>query len=188
MKYRNFLLSALIFISLSGFSQGSNPYNLSFAVSKTNYKAGDTIDFIINFKIADGWELYSSEFPADGPIKFECTLEKSSDYTQLGTIIPYKPYTHYDEVWESQVKIFEKIAQFRLTIIVKKPGKINLKAALEGQFCKDACVAMSEKVDLELSSLPLGDNMAAEPSVYFHFGKEPEDKKQKPGNKTKQRK
>ena len=169
MKFNRLLFIPLLFVSIIAFSQASDVYKINYGVSKTNYKAGDTIDFIITIKIADGWDLYSSEFPADGPIKFECILEKSKEYIMAGKIRAYKPFTHYDDTWEADIKIFEKIAQFRIPVIVKKSGKINLKGLIEGQLCKDSCIPIKENFSADLSILPFSDYIAADPSVYNHY-------------------
>jgi len=158
----------LLFANVS-FAQVVPPATLSYAVSKNNYKAGDTVYLIINVKMAEGWSLYSSEFKADGPIKFNCTLSKSSNYTPAGPIEAYKPFAHFDEVWEEEVKIFENIGQFRIPVIVKKAGKIMIKAEIEGQACKDACAPIADTIELDLSTLPVSDYIAADPAVYKHY-------------------
>ena len=189
MKFPKILfINILLFFSVSAFSQvNKDPYSMSYAVSKINYKAGDTVDFIINIRMDEGWYLYSAEFPADGPIKFETTIEKSNDYVQAGSLRAYKPFTHYDEVWEAKVAIFEKHAQFRIPLIVKKAGAINFKVLIEGQFCKDACIALQEKVDQDLSSLPFSDYIVADTSVYSHYGNEAVEHKQNSGAKKKRK-
>ncbi len=147
-----------------------NPVSFSYAISKTDYKVGDTIDFIINASILDGWYLYSTEFPADGPLKFECNIEKSNDFSQVGKVMPYEPFAHKDENWDdSIVKIFEKVGQFRIPIRVNKAGKIEMLGKIEGQSCTDQCVPIGEKFKVDLSALPFSDFVVADASVYAHY-------------------
>ncbi len=154
------------------FAEVVHPVQYSYAVSTTDYKAGDTIELIINAKIIEGWYLYSTEFAATDPIKFKCTIVQSKDFEQAGAIIAYKPFSHYDETWEGEVKIFENIGQFRIPLVVKKAGKIDFKAKIESQSCSNAegrCVPVDVTVAIDLSALPFSDFMAADPSVYIHY-------------------
>lgn len=170
MKFSAFLfLFITYFISAGAQKQNETLLTTSYGISKTNYKAGDTLDFIINTKIKSGWYLYSSEFLADGPMKFECTIENSNDFTVIDTIRAYKPFAHYDDVWEGEVKLFEDIGQFRIAIVVKKAGSIALKAMVAGQVCNDVCVPVEEKIDIDLSTLLYCDYKAADSAVYKHF-------------------
>jgi thiol:disulfide interchange protein len=160
----------LSFIFLVSKAEGViTPVTFTYGISKTSYKAGDTVEFIINAKIIDGWYLYSTEMAADGPLRFECNLDKSKDFDVVGKIVPYKPFTHRDDVWDADVEIFEKVAQFRIPLLVKKDGKINLKGKIEGQSCLESCIQVKDKIDVDLSALPLSDYIAADPSVYDHF-------------------
>lgn len=153
------------------FAQATTPITLSYSISKTDYKSGDTLDFIINAKINEGWCLYSSEFLAEGPIKFECIAKKSNAFQQVGPLMAYQPFAHYDEVWEAEVKIFAGVAQFRLPMVVKKSGKIMFKAEMEGQACNDVCVPLHDTIELDLSTLPYGGYIAADPSIYEPYEK-----------------
>ena len=176
-----FLFCSILFL----FSKAQGvitPVTFSYGISKTEYKAGDTIDFIINAKIIDNWYLYSTEMAADGPILFECNLDKSKDYEILSKPIPYKPFIHYDETWEADVQIFEKVAQFRISILVKKEGKIDLKGKIEGQSCLESCIQIKEKIALDLSTLAYSDYIAADPEVYKHYTSK--EHAEKPANTT----
>jgi DsbC/DsbD-like thiol-disulfide interchange protein len=146
-----------------------NPVTFSYALSKTDYKAGDTVDFIITAKIEKGWCIYSSEFEVDGPIRFDCLLEKNDHIIKAGPITAYKPFQHFDETWEGQIKLFEGMGQFRIPLVIKKTGKLVLKGEIEGQACKDVCVPINAKVEVDVSTLPKGAYEAVDPSVYDHY-------------------
>ncbi len=168
---KSWLFFIFLLDSSCAFAQALTPITLSYSLSKTGYKAADTVDFIINAKIKKGWCLYSSEFAADGPIKFECVVEKSNAFFLLGPLLAYNPFAHYDEVWEAEVKIFEEVAQFRLPMVVKKSGKIIFRARIEGQGCNEVCVPLSTTIALDLSTLTYSDYVSASPSVYSHYEK-----------------
>lgn len=170
MKFVRLVLLLFIFsLSLPGIAQVNSKVKFSYAVSKKDFKKGDTVDFIINAAIDEGWYLYSTEFAADGPIKFEVIFSDSSAFHQVGAVMPYKPFAHYDSTWEAEVKIFEKSAQFRVPLLITKDGAITLKGKVEGQLCQEQCIPVKEKFSVDLSTLPVGEYIAADESVYDHY-------------------
>ncbi len=166
------LLAFFFLINAYTIAQNAIPVIATYAISKTNYKAGDTVEFIINLKINKGWYVYSSEFKADGPMKFECKVEMSKDFQILDKIIAWQPFEHYDEIWEGEVKIFEERAQFRLPMVMKKMGEISIKAVLTGQVCNEVCMPFKIQVDADLNKLPFCDYQAVDANVYKHYNLE----------------
>lgn len=174
MKFHKIIfLCSLLFATFISSAQVDHPVEYSYAISKADYKAGDSVDFIINAKILDGWYLYSSEFTADGPIKFTCTIQNSKDFS-AGAVQPYKPFAHLDPDWDNtEVKIFQSVGQFRVPLLVNKEGKIILNGKIESQSCSSVegrCVPVDVKLsDIDLSSLPISDYQVADPAVYDHY-------------------
>ncbi len=174
MKFHKILfLCSLLLATFISSAQVDHPVEYSYAISKADYKAGDSVDFIINAKILDGWYLYSSEFVADGPIKFTCTIQNSKDFS-AGTVQPYKPFAHLDPDWDNtEVKIFQSVGQFRVPLLVNKEGKIILNGKIASQSCSSVegrCVPVDVKLsDIDLSLLPISDYQVADPAVYDHY-------------------
>lgn len=174
MKFQKILfLCSLLLATFISSAQVDHPVEYSYAISKTDYKAGDSVDFIINAKILDGWYLYSSEFAADGPIKFSCTIQNSKDFS-AGTVQPYKPFAHLDPDWDNlEVKIFQNIGQFRVPLLVNKEGKIVLNGKIVSQSCSSIegrCVPVDVNLsNIDLSTLPVSDYQVADPAVYDHY-------------------
>ncbi len=166
---KNCLALICILLAFNGIAQKATPVKFNYAISDTSFKVGDTVEIIVNIKIEDGWSVYSSEFAADGPLKFEFKAEKSKNFTVAGPIKPYKPFMHYDEVWEAEVKIFEERAQFRIPIVIKKKGPALFSASFSGQACKEVCVPISDAVAVDINTLPLGSYQSADPEVYSHY-------------------
>lgn len=166
---KNFLALICILLAFNGLAQKVTPVKFDYAISDTSFKVGDTVEIIVNIKIENGWSVYSSEFAADGPLKFEFKGEKSKSFAFAGPIKPYKPFMHFDEVWEAEVKIFEEMAQFRIPIIIKKTGPVVFTATFNGQACKEVCVPISNAVSFDIRTLPFGDYQAADPEVYVHY-------------------
>ncbi len=167
--FKSSILLILILVANCTFAQKTSPVKFSYAISDTSFKVGDTVEIIVNLQIEEKWSVYSSEFAADGPLKFEFKGEKSKNFVYAGPIIPYKPFMHYDEVWEAEVKIFEEIAQFRIPIVIKKTGPAVFTATFSGQACKEVCVPISDAVAVDINTLPLGGYQSADPEVYSHY-------------------
>ncbi|MEQ9414427.1 MAG: protein-disulfide reductase DsbD family protein, partial [Cyclobacteriaceae bacterium] len=105
------------------------------SVSSAN--AGDVIEIIFDVKIDDNWYLYSSEFPCeDGPIPASFTFEPNGGYELVGGIIPVNPIDKYDDIFECDVKVFKKTAQFRQKVKLLGKGVV-IKGEYEFQVCTE---------------------------------------------------
>ncbi len=94
-----------------------NPAKWSYATSVEQAKVGDEVDLIFKATIDSDWYLYSSEFPCeDGPIKTSFNLVPNSSYQLIGKIVPINPVDKYDDIFECDVKVFKKTAEFRQKI------------------------------------------------------------------------
>ena len=123
------------FITLSG--QILTPSKWTYAPSVTEAAAGDEIELIFNVSIDKDWYLYSSEFPCeDGPLKTTFTFEPNLGYELVGGIIPVNPIDKYDEIFECDVKIFKKTAQFKQKVRLLGAG-VLIKGTYEFQVCTE---------------------------------------------------
>lgn len=123
------------FYTLSG--QILKPSKWTYSTSVEEAKAGDVIELIFDATIDKDWYLYSSEFPCeDGPLKTTFTFEPNSGYELVGGIIPVNPIDKYDDIFECDVKIFKKTAQFRQKVKLLGAGVI-IKGEYEFQVCTE---------------------------------------------------
>jgi thiol:disulfide interchange protein DsbD len=105
--------------------------------STTSANAGDVIELIFDVKIDNDWYLYSSEFPCeDGPIPTSFTYEPNAGYELVGGIIPVNPVDKYDDIFECDVKVFKKTAQFRQKVKLLGKGVV-IKGVFEYQVCTE---------------------------------------------------
>ncbi|MFZ1808785.1 MAG: cytochrome c biogenesis protein CcdA [Cyclobacteriaceae bacterium] len=105
--------------------------------SATSANAGDVIELIFDVKIDENWYLYSSEFPCeDGPIPTNFTFEPNAGYELVGGIIPINPVDKYDDIFECDVKVFKKTAQFRQKVKLLGKGVV-IKGEFEYQVCTE---------------------------------------------------
>lgn len=147
----------MIFILLSFVvttqAQVLTPVKWSYATSIKDARVGDEVDLIFKAAIDKDWYLYSSEFPCEDPIKTSFSLTPNSSFQLIGGIQAINPIDKYDEIFECDVKVFKKTAEFRQRI---KVLSANLKISGESdyQVCSDVtgqCVPGGE--DFSFASL-----------------------------------
>lgn len=130
----------LIFILLSfvvtAQAQVLTPVKWSYATSLKDARVGDEVDLIFKATIDKDWYLYSSEFPCEDPIKTSFSLTPNSSFQLMGGLQAINPIDKYDEIFECDVKVFKKTAEFRQRI---KVLSANLKISGESdyQVCSD---------------------------------------------------
>lgn len=129
------LLFISSFFTLSG--QILTPSKWTYLPSSSEAQAGDVIDLIFSVTIDKDWYLYSSEFPCeDGPLKTTFTFEPNPGYELVGGIIPVNPVDKFDEIFECDVKVFKKTAQFRQKVRLLGAGVV-IKGVYEFQVCTE---------------------------------------------------
>jgi thiol:disulfide interchange protein DsbD len=93
---------------------------------------------IFDAKIESKWLLYSQFFPDGGPVRLSFTFKQSKDYQCLGKVEENpKPKVKFDDVFEIEVKYFEKIASFTQKIKILSKKDFIVKVEVEGQACND---------------------------------------------------
>lgn len=131
------LLLILVLSAVVLKAQILQPAKWTPTTSASSVKAGDEIELIFNVKIDKDWYLYSSEFPCeDGPIKTTFTFEPNAGYQLIGGIVPINPIDKYDEIFECDVKVFKKTAQFKQKIKLLGAGVV-IKGMYEYQVCTE---------------------------------------------------
>lgn len=166
----------LIFILLSFVvttqAQVLTPVKWSYATSLKDARVGDEVDLIFKATIDKDWYLYSSEFPCEDPIKTSFSLTPNSSFLLMGGLQAINPIDKYDEIFECDVKVFKKTAEFRQRI---KVLSANLKISGESdyQVCSDVtgqCVPGGEDFSFAsivvASSNPEGQPQQNKPDTF----------------------
>lgn len=152
MRFLLFFIAFLITASLS--AQILNPAKWSYTPSVEQANVGDEVDLIFKATIDADWYLYSSEFPCeDGPIKTSFNLVPHSSYQLIGKIVPINPVDKYDDIFECDVKVFKKTAEFRQKIkILATP--LVLTGESDYQVCTEKtgqCVPGGEDFSFDIT-------------------------------------
>lgn len=147
MKILKFLFLIILLQPFDLQAQILQPAEWEHDVSSRKVKVGDEIDLIFKATIDPDWYLYSSDFDPDcGPIIASWNFIPNDTYQLVGEIQPINPTAKYDEIFECEVKIFKKKAEFRQKIKVLSSG-LNIEGSYEYQVCSDIdgkCISFEE--------------------------------------------
>lgn len=129
------------------------PAKWTYETSVKEAKTGDEIELIFKALIDKDWYLYSSEFPCeDGPIKTSFNLVPHPSFQLVGNLVPVNPVDKYDDIFECDVKIFKKTAEFRQKIKILS-SSFSLKGESDYQVCTETtgqCVPGGEEFSFTL--------------------------------------
>ena len=118
-------------------AQVLTPAKWSYAPSAQTVTVGDEVDLVFNATIDNNWYLYSSEFDCeDGPIKLTFSFVPDPSYRLVGKVQPINPIDKHDKIFECDVKIFKKTAEFRQRIKALSK-KIRIAGEFEYQVCTE---------------------------------------------------
>lgn len=134
MKRRNtlFILFTLLF-SLTAMAQ-QNP--VRFSVQQKQVSPTE-VEVIFTAKIDQGWHVYSTNLPADGPTSASLHVDKAEGVTPVGKLTTRgKELNVYDKTFEMKLRYFENSVGFvqRYKITAKT---YSIKGYLEYGACND---------------------------------------------------
>jgi thiol:disulfide interchange protein len=131
------ILLFLLLIVTFGQAQILEPAHWSTSTSVTEAKVGDEIDLIFSVKIDETWYLYSTEFVCeDGPLKTTFNFNPHNSYKLVGVPVPINPVDKHDEIFDCDVKIFKKKAEFRQRVKVLA-SRVNISGTYDFQVCTE---------------------------------------------------
>ncbi len=143
-----FIALALTICAFTSTAQILHPAKWSTSASDNQAKIGDELSLIFNATIDKDWYLYSSEFNCeDGPIKTTFNFKQHVSYKLIGKIEPIGAIDKHDDIFECDIKIFKKTAEFRQKIKILSTG-LKIEGEYEYQVCTDLtgkCIPFNEE-------------------------------------------
>ena len=113
------------------------PAKWTTAVSSDKVVVGNEIELIFRATIDKDWYLYSSDFdPECGPMVTTFHFKPNTSYSLIGKIVPVNPLPKHDDVFDCDVKIFKKTAEFRQKIKIRT-SRPKIEGTYEYQVCTD---------------------------------------------------
>jgi len=133
---KKLLLVILILSSITSlFSQVINTVTWDFKVEKINETE---YNLVFDANIDDQWHLYSQHFDDGGPVRLAFIFNKSDNYSLIGPVEELSPVkTTFDDIFEIDVKYFEKKALLKQKIKVLTDKSFSITGEMEYQTCKE---------------------------------------------------
>jgi thiol:disulfide interchange protein len=139
MNWNKFLkVFALLFLlGAATYAQVLTPTKWSWKASSNSVNVGDQIDLIFKATIEKDWYIYANEFdPECGPMLTTVTFVPDASFELIGTLKAINSVAKHDEIFDCDVKIFKKAAEFRQKIKVRS-ANLKLSGTFEGQVCTE---------------------------------------------------
>ena len=162
MKRRNtlFILFTLLF-SLTAMAQ-QNPVH--FSVQQKQVSPTE-VEVVFTAKIDQGWHVYSTNLPADGPTSASLHVDKAEGLTPVGKLTTRgKELNVYDKTFEMKLRYFENSVGFvqRYKITAKT---YSIKGYLEYGACNDEMCLPPTQVEFNFKGNGPASAPAATPTV-----------------------
>lgn len=162
MKRRNtlFILFTLLF-SLTAMAQ-QNPVH--FSVQQKQVSPTE-VEVVFTAKIDQGWHVYSTNLPADGPTSASLHVDKAEGVTPVGKLTPRgKELNVYDKTFEMKLRYFENSVGFvqRYKITAKT---YSIKGYLEYGACNDEMCLPPTQVEFKFKGNGPASAPAATPTA-----------------------
>ena len=162
MKRRNtlFILFTLLF-SLTAMAQ-QNPVH--FSVQQKQVSPTE-VEVVFSAKIDQGWHVYSTNLPADGPTSATLHLDKAEGVTPVGKLTARgKELNVYDKTFEMKLRYFENSVGFvqRYKITAKT---YSIKGYLEYGACNDEMCLPPTQVEFNFKGNGPASAPAATPTA-----------------------
>jgi thiol:disulfide interchange protein DsbD len=113
-----------------------------------------TIDLFFTAKIDEGFHLYSTTIPENGPLPTVFSFEKSNGFETVGPAVELSiPIEEFDKIFEMNIKYFEHEAIFKQKIKVSSEDEvIPVVGEIAYMVCNDVgCIALYEDIELEIN-------------------------------------
>lgn len=162
MKRRNTLLFLFTLVfSLVAMAQ-QNPVH--FSVQQKQVSPTE-VEVVFTAKIDQGWHVYSTNLPADGPTSASLHVDKAEGVTPVGKLTPRgKELNVYDKTFEMKLRYFENSVGFvqRYKITAKT---YSIKGYLEYGACNDEMCLPPTQVEFNFKGNGPASAPAATPTA-----------------------
>ena len=162
MKRRNTLLILFtLLFSLTAMAQ-QNPVH--FSVQQKQVSPTE-VEVVFSAKIDQGWHVYSTNLPADGPTSATLHVDKSEGVTPVGKLTARgKELNVYDKTFEMKLRYFENSVGFvqRYKITAKT---YSIKGYLEYGACNDEMCLPPTQVEFNFKGNGFASAPAATPTA-----------------------
>lgn len=144
------IFSALLFISITAFSQVLEPVKWSYSQKMIG---ADQVELTFTAKIERNWHLYSQHIPMSPPAT-TFTFTDSKDYKRIGKVTEPKAISEFDPNFKMVLKYFKDKAVFKQKIKILSQKPFSVKGTYEFMSCDDKQCLPPNDVDFEFKINP----------------------------------
>ena len=140
---------SLSFLLIPFLSEGQilTPASWTTEASVTSVKPGDVVELVFKATIDENWYMYANDFDPDcGPLLTEIQFTEIANYQLVGKTIAVEPTPKHDEIFDCDVKVFKKKAEFRQKVKVLG-SPLRISGSIMGQVCTEVdgrCIPFEE--------------------------------------------
>ena len=132
------LIVCLALIGMSSFAQVVKPVKWLVSLQKSDEKATYPDQVVFSATIDEGWHLYGTNIPENGPLPTVFKFEKSEGVVLIGKPEPDKSsITKFDKSFNMELSFFETNVTFIQKIKVEDAAKFALDGYVEFMACDD---------------------------------------------------
>lgn len=127
----------------------------------------DVFELAIKAEIDPGFHLYALKIPENGPLPTAFTFEPAEGYVLDGEAYEKtEGIVKYDDIFEMEIKYFEKQAEFGQKIVPRGSESFQIKGEIAYMVCNDVgCVALYEDIVLQVEKGALVSPDKAKPAA-----------------------
>ncbi len=154
-----FLLTGLILLSFSSFSQIEEPVKWSFS----SKQSGQDVQLIFKAVIDQGWHLYDTSLPEGGPVPTSVNYNDSSLFELNGEMKKNpQPLEVFDKTFQMDLRYFSRQAEFIQNIRLKSDEPVTISGYVEFMVCDDEKCLPPTEADFEFKLKAETKNQKAE--------------------------
>lgn len=154
-----FLIALFTFTCV--FAQIQDPVKWSFEIEVAE---GNEVDLVLKSTIEEGWHMYAQDVEG-GPVPTTFTFYENDKFELIGAVKPeVKAHEEYDQNFETILKFFDGVVDFKQRIKLLSTDSVTLKGELGFMVCNDVMCLPPEWVDIEVQ-LPPADKVSLSEKV-----------------------
>ncbi|MEP6902692.1 MAG: cytochrome c biogenesis protein CcdA [Actinomycetota bacterium] len=138
LRSKILLLVIFLFLAVSAFAQNPVSWSLESDAKGKTLKQNEAFKAKLKAVIEGNWHLYAVEQPAGGPFPTRITIAENLPFQIDGKITSPAPIIKFDSNFNIETKIFEKAAEFNLSLKPTAEVKSDdLAVNVKYQVCDD---------------------------------------------------
>ncbi|MBR5844585.1 MAG: thioredoxin family protein [Bacteroidaceae bacterium] len=121
-------------------------------------------ELVFNATIEEGWHLYTTDVPADGPMPAALRVDVMEGVELVGELQSVGDvHTEYDAMFEMNVNYFSNAGAFVQRLKIANPESYRFEGLLEGQSCTDgACMPVESPFSYSKGAVAVAEDAAVE--------------------------